>query len=249
MNWETLQQTLRQLVREKRGAQAEIARRRGISTASVAAYIAGGNAIPAEHLDTILEILGLEFELGGLARRGPLAPENLTHTDAAVANMASVGEFGVSGVRAMRPQDFAVLVLGDGPSAHLPDEVSAYLYRARACMAYAGFYFPFLSVGAGQLGLAAEAGLRTFAEQAGIPVRQSNGRSIGMSSLIDRLSNQGHLTAQQTLQWRAILDNRNELFHPKNAPVFSLGLVMPYLTGITEALVALFPAPFEDLPS
>lgn len=63
MNWEELQSDLRERIRAKRGAQAEIARRLDISRASVAEYINGERNIPVGHISVILDMLGLELEL------------------------------------------------------------------------------------------------------------------------------------------------------------------------------------------
>lgn len=63
MNYTELQEALRAAVRAKRGAQAELARRLDISTPSVAAYITGGNRIPADHVDVILDIIGKDLKL------------------------------------------------------------------------------------------------------------------------------------------------------------------------------------------
>ena len=63
MQWNEAQEEIRQRVREKRGAQTEIARQHAISQPSVAQYITGGKTIPLDHLDTILDVLDLELEL------------------------------------------------------------------------------------------------------------------------------------------------------------------------------------------
>ncbi|WP_339096149.1 helix-turn-helix transcriptional regulator [Deinococcus sp. VB142] len=63
MKWEDLQQELRLRLREQRGAQAEVARKLGVSRAAVGQYVAGDNDIPASHLEVILETLQLELEL------------------------------------------------------------------------------------------------------------------------------------------------------------------------------------------
>lgn len=64
MNWTEIEPTLKSAIREKRGAQSEIARRLGIKPASVANYVTGPNSIPVNHLDTVLAVLGLTLHLG-----------------------------------------------------------------------------------------------------------------------------------------------------------------------------------------
>lgn len=63
MNWNETQTRLREHIRRKRGAQAEIARRLGITSPSVANYVTAGKDIPIDHLDTILDVLGLTLNL------------------------------------------------------------------------------------------------------------------------------------------------------------------------------------------
>lgn len=71
MNWEELQDELRQLIRARRGSQAEIARQLEISRAAVAEYVMGGRNIPTGHISVILKVLGLELEL----REKPVSAE------------------------------------------------------------------------------------------------------------------------------------------------------------------------------
>ncbi|MFC3601521.1 helix-turn-helix domain-containing protein [Deinococcus soli (ex Cha et al. 2016)] len=63
MNWASLQTELLARLKAKRGAQAELARRLGISRAAINAYVSSDNSIPPAHLDHILDILGIELEI------------------------------------------------------------------------------------------------------------------------------------------------------------------------------------------
>ncbi|MBZ9752813.1 helix-turn-helix transcriptional regulator [Deinococcus sp. HMF7604] len=64
MKWSDIETTLKAAIREKRGAQSEIARRLGIKPGSVANYVSGSNSIPTPHLDTILTVMGMTLHLG-----------------------------------------------------------------------------------------------------------------------------------------------------------------------------------------
>ena len=61
MNWASLQTELLARLKAKRGAQAELARRLGVSRAAISDYARNGDNIPPAHLDHILDILGLEL--------------------------------------------------------------------------------------------------------------------------------------------------------------------------------------------
>lgn len=69
MNWDQLQASLREQIRQRRGAQVAIATRLGVSRAAVGKYVSGENEVPAGHLDAILEELGLELQLVPRAKR------------------------------------------------------------------------------------------------------------------------------------------------------------------------------------
>lgn len=242
MNYTEFQESLRAAVRAKRGAQAEIARRLGISTPSVAAYVTGGNRIPAEHLDVVLDVLGASVDLQGLVRSGPLTPENLTQTDPALG-MAAVFSDGVHRMSRMRPADLAATVLGPVPP-HLPPDVRHHLDQGRACIAYAGFFYPLLAVGAGQLAMAVEAAIRAYAKQVKIDTTVgTKGRTASIVVLTDRLASAGHFDAHQVKVWKAWSNLRNGLTHPGDIQILPLGLVLPLLTDFTEEILRLFPTP------
>lgn len=63
MNWEEMQDLLRERVKAQRGAQAEIARRAEVSRASVSEYVNGNRNIPVGHISHILDVLGLELKV------------------------------------------------------------------------------------------------------------------------------------------------------------------------------------------
>lgn len=74
MNWTETEDFLKQAIQAKRGAQTRIAERLGIKVPSVASYVSGSGKIPAEHLNAILEELGLAVELSStLALPAPMA--------------------------------------------------------------------------------------------------------------------------------------------------------------------------------
>lgn len=62
MNWEELQEHLRQQLRDQpRGFQTQLAKKLGVAQPSVAAYMTGKKDIPSSHITPILEELGLEL--------------------------------------------------------------------------------------------------------------------------------------------------------------------------------------------
>lgn len=63
MNWTELQTELLARLKAKRGGQAELARRLGISRAAVSAYASTDDSIPPAHLNTILDILEIELAI------------------------------------------------------------------------------------------------------------------------------------------------------------------------------------------
>ncbi|WP_143341877.1 helix-turn-helix domain-containing protein [Deinococcus indicus] len=237
MNQTELHDHLRAAIRAKRGAQAELARRLGISTASVAAFIAGGNRIPPEHVDTILDILGAEVTLQGLTRTGPLTPDNLTFTDPALAGM--VASDGQGRLGPMRPADLAAAVLGPIPD-HFPEDVRHYLAEGCDCIAYAGFRYSMMTVGASRLALAAEAAVRAYAAQHGVTAGKGH---QSMAKLVDALHAAGHFTDPQRDLWTAWKDIRNLLQHPNQEKALSMGSVLPLLRNLHESFLRLFPTP------
>ena len=143
----------------------------------------------------------------------------------------------------MQPADLAATVLGPVP-AHLPPDVRHHLDQGRACIAYAGFYYPLLTVGAAQLAMAVEAAIRAYAEMHGIDTKiAKTGRAASMVNLIDRLASAGHFDAHQVRVWRAWSDLRNALMHPGSIQIAPMGLVLPLLTDFTLEFLRLFPAP------
>ncbi|SEI67688.1 hypothetical protein SAMN04488058_101315 [Deinococcus reticulitermitis] len=109
-------------------------------------------------------------------------------------------------------------------------------------MAYGGFYYPFITVGLGQLGLVAEAAIRAHAEKCGVTTRVTgSGKPKNMVPLIDELRAAGHLNTTQETYWKAVAQLRNYLFHPDECPVYSLGAVLFHLNTLTQALLELFP--------
>ena len=76
-------------------------------------------------------------------RIGPLTAENLTKAAPELKIMVTVD---VNGVRPVQPQEVANMVLGPGPVG-LPQRVDDFLLRARECMAYGGFHYPFITIG------------------------------------------------------------------------------------------------------
>lgn len=64
MNWEELQEDLRQRMKNQpRGFQAKLAKSLGIAQPSVAGYMTGKKDIPTAHITPILRELGLEITL------------------------------------------------------------------------------------------------------------------------------------------------------------------------------------------
>lgn len=63
MNWTEFEVDLKEKLRAKRGSQSEVARQLGIKQPSVANYVSGQGRVPVEHIDTILDVLGLKLEL------------------------------------------------------------------------------------------------------------------------------------------------------------------------------------------
>lgn len=62
MTWEELESYIRQQIQaQPRGFQAALAERLGISTPSVAQFVAGARGIPAGRVPTILDALGMEL--------------------------------------------------------------------------------------------------------------------------------------------------------------------------------------------
>jgi hypothetical protein len=145
-----------------------------------------------------------------------------------------------NGARPLHPEEFAGLVLGPGPVG-LPPRVEDFLLRARECMAYGGFHYPLITVGLGQLGLAAEAAVRAHAENKSVPIRKTNGKAKNMVPLVEELRAAGHLTMRQEIYWKAVADLRNFLFHPEECPVYPIASILVHLTTLTEALLELFP--------
>lgn len=236
MTYSEFQDALRTAIRAQRGAQAEIARRLGISTPSVAAYVTGGNRIPAEHLDVILDVLGLALDLQGQVRSGDLTPETLTQVDPLLGISAMSAD--LQHVRRMTPRDLAAQVLTTRPDGYerLPGDARHHLDVARACIAYAGFYSPLFLAATAQLMMAAEAGIRGLARQHGLTVGTS-----GMAALIRQLEARGHLSAGQAERWRAWSKNRNLVQHPGDVRGVSIGIVLPLLYSLTADLLDLFP--------
>lgn len=237
MNQTELHDHLRAAIRAKRGAQAELARRLGISTASVAAFIAGGNRIPPEHVDAILDILGAEVTLQGLVRTGPLTPDNLTFTDPALVGM--FGSDGEGRLGPMRPADLASAVLGPIPD-HFPEDVRHYLAEGCDCIAYAGFRYSMMTVGASRLALAAEAAVRAYAAQHGVTAGK---RHQSMAGLVQALHAAGHFTDAQRDLWMHWTRLRNELQHPNGGATASIGGVLPLLSNLHKSFLELFPTP------
>lgn len=237
MNHTELQDALRAAVRAKRGAQAELARRLGISTPSVAAYITGGNRIPGDHIDVILDIIGGDISLQGPPRTGPLTPQNLTLTDPALIGLTAPDEHG--GLRAMRPADLAAQVLKPIPE-HFPDDVRHYLSEGCECIAYAGFRYSMMAIGAARLALAAEAAIRAYATRQGVTAGKGH---QSMAGLVQALHATGHFTDSQRDLWRTWTQLRNLLQHPSKEEALSMGNVGPMLSGLRESLLQLFPAP------
>lgn len=172
-------------------------------------------------------------------RTGPLRPDNLTDF-APELRLAVSG--GPNGVQPMTPQDLAAVVLGPAPQ-HLPPLVLGFLDRARECMAYGGYHHPFLTIGLGQLGLAAEAGLREYATQVGIDPLKKNGSPLGMHHLLERLLKEGKITPRQHEYWQAVKELRNFVSHPSEIAEFSIGGILMQLNTLTLALLDLFPLP------
>lgn len=237
MNHTELQDALRAAMRAKRGSQAELARRLGISTPSVAAYITGGNRIPSDHIDVILDIIGGEISLQGPPRTGPLTPQNLMLTDPALIGLTALNEHG--GLRPMRPADLAAQVLKPIPE-HFPDDVRRYLSEGCDCIAYAGFRHSMMAVGAARLALAAEAAIRAYAARQGVSAGKGH---QSMAGLVQALHAAGHFTDAQRDLWQAWTQIRNLLQHPNNEEALSMGSVMPMLSNLHESFRRLFPVP------
>ena len=179
-------------------------------------------------------------------RAGPLTPENLTHV--APEWRGRLGAWRGDEARSFIPEDLAMIVLGPAP-AHFPRLVVAFLDRARVCMAYGGYHYDLLLVGLGQLGLAAEAAIREYARANGLEVNyekkrpQDKDRSKGMGHLIDELGRAERLSEEQCCYWRKVAELRNTLFHPEAPQIFPTGGILGALTGLTTALLQLFPLP------
>lgn len=172
-------------------------------------------------------------------RNGPLRPANLTDFAPELRYMVGGGP---NGVQPMTPQDLAAVVLGVAP-AHLPPIVLGFLDRARECMAYGGYHYPFLTIGLGQLGLAAEAGLREYATQVGIDPLNKNGNPLGMHHLLDRLLGAGKITPRQYEYWQSVKEWRNYISHPTEIVRLPIGVILGQLNTLTLALLELFPLP------
>ena len=64
MNWEQLQQVLRQRIKEQpRGFQNALAVRLEVTRATVGQWVQGVRPVPPERLEQVLDLLGLELEL------------------------------------------------------------------------------------------------------------------------------------------------------------------------------------------
>lgn len=172
-------------------------------------------------------------------RNGPLRPDNLTDFTPELRHMVSGG---LSGVQPMTPQDLAAVVLGPAP-VHLPPLVLGFLDRARECMAYGGYYHPFLTIGLGQLGLAAEAGLREYATRVDIDPLDKRGKPLGMHHLLDHLLREGKITPGQHGYWQGVKEWRNYISHPTEIVRLPIGVILGQLNAVTLNLLELFPLP------